>query len=111
MGRLGEFEQVILFTVLRLGEDAYGLGIRDSVEARTGRAVSPGAIYTTLRRLEERGLVSSRIGDPPAGPEGGRPRKLYELRPSGARALLDAYSTTQTLAEGLLPALAKLAER
>lgn len=111
MSRLGEFEQVVLFSVLRLQDAAYGLAIRDSIKERTGRTVSPGAIYTTLGRLEGRGLVSSRIGDPPPDPEGGRPRKLYELRPPGARALLEAYSSTQALAEGLLPALGALAER
>ena len=57
MSALGEFEQLVLFAVLRLDQDASGVAIHDEIEARTGREVSPGAIYTTLGRLEERGLV------------------------------------------------------
>lgn len=108
MGYLGEFEQLILFSLLLLGDDAYGVAIRESIEARTGRAVSSGAIYTTLGRLEERGLVSSRLDKPTVGP--GRPRKYYDLEPAGARALMDAYETMQSMAGGLIPALARLAE-
>ena len=59
MSALGEFEQLVLFAVLRLDQDASGVAIHDEIEARTGRDVSPGAIYTTLGRLEERGLVRS----------------------------------------------------
>ena len=63
MSSLGEFEQLVLFAVLRLDEDASGVAIHDEIEARTGRDVSPGAIYTTLGRLEERGLVRSIVID------------------------------------------------
>ena len=109
MGYLGEFEQLILFSVLQLGDDACGVTIRDAIEARTGRVVSSGAIYTTLGRLEERGLVSSSEGVPPSG-RPGRPRKHYALEPAGARQLLDAYAAIQAMAADLVPALAKLAE-
>lgn len=108
MTYLGEFEQLILFSVLHLEDDAYGVAIRESIEQRTGRTVSSGAIYTTLGRLEERGLVTSRVGEPTAGP--GRPRKYYTLEPAGARALKDAYETIQAMAGGLIPRLAELAE-
>jgi DNA-binding PadR family transcriptional regulator len=108
MAYLGEFEQLILFSLLHLGKDAYGVVVRESIEARTGRTVSSGAIYTTLGRLEERGLVSSRIGEPTDGP--GRPRRYYDLRPTGARALMEAYETMQSMAGGLIPRLAELAE-
>jgi DNA-binding PadR family transcriptional regulator len=57
---LGAFEQLILFSVLQLEDGAYGVSIRENIEERTGRTVSIGAIYTTLGRLEERGLVRSR---------------------------------------------------
>ena len=64
MGYLGEFEQLILFSVLQLGDDAYGVSIRETIEERAGRIVSSGAIYTTLGRLEARGLVRSRTERP-----------------------------------------------
>jgi len=108
VGYLGEFEQLILFAVLQLGDDAYGVTIRESIEERTGRAVSVGAIYTALGRLEDRGMVSSRKESPKG--RTGRPRKFYTLRPEGARALRDSYSTIQSMAGGLIPRLTELAE-
>lgn len=105
---LGEFEQLVLFAVLRL-EDASGIAIHDEIEARTGRDVSPGAIYTTLARLETRGFVMA--GDAPAPTGGvGRPRKAYTLRPAGARALEDAYGQLQALAGGHLDKLSAIAK-
>jgi DNA-binding PadR family transcriptional regulator len=109
MSTLGEFEQLVLFAVLRLQEDASGVAIHDEILRRTGREVSPGAIYTTLGRLEERGLVRSTIVESPAA-RVGRPRKQYQLRPAGARALRDAYANIQALAVGVLPKLAELAK-
>lgn len=108
MAYLGEFEQLVLFSLLHLGDDAYGVAIRESIEERTGRTVSSGAIYTTLGRLEDRGLVSSREEKPGDGP--GRPRKYYDLEPAGARALMEAYETMRSMAGGLIPRLAELAE-
>ena len=105
---LGEFEQLVLFAVLRLDKDASGVAIHDEIEARTGRSVSPGAIYTTLGRLEDRRLVTSTILESIG--RVGRPRKHYALRPAGARALRDAYGSIQALAGGLLPKLTDLAE-
>jgi PadR family transcriptional regulator PadR len=106
---LGEFEQLVLFAVLRLEEEACGVAIRDEIEARTGRDVSPGAIYTTLGRLEERGLVSSVVLAPTPG-RVGRPRKHYTLRPAGAKALRNAYGSIQALAVGHLSKLSDLAK-
>lgn len=110
MGRLGEFEQVVLFSVLRLGSEASGVAIHDVIREQTGRRVSPGAIYTTLGRLEERGLVRSSERSPVPG-RMGRPPKYYELRPAGAKALMKAYEETQRLADGLLTTLAEMADR
>ena len=62
-GSLGEFEQLIMLAVLRLGQDAYGVTIRRAIEESTGRSLSAGAVYSTLGRLETRGLVSSRVGE------------------------------------------------
>jgi len=104
---LGEFEQLVLFAVLRLDE-ASGIAIHDEIEARTGRDVSPGAIYTTLGRLEDRDLVTSEVL--PAQPgRVGRPRKHYTLRPEGARALEAAYGSLQALAGGMLTKLNHIA--
>lgn len=110
MGYLGEFEQLILFAVVELGDEAYGGAIRDTIEQRTGRVVSSGAIYTTLGRLAERDLVTSRVGDPTAG-RAGRPRKYYSLEPEGARALSTTYSTIQSMAGGLMARVTELAEK
>ena len=110
MSYLGEFEQLILFSVLQLGDDAFGVAIRENIEERTGRQVSSGAIYTALGRLEERGFVSSRTGEPVEG-RAGRPRKYYTLQPEGARALRSTYATIQAMAGGLIPKLTELAER
>ena len=109
MRYLGEFEQLILFALLRLGEDAYGVAIRELIEERTGKAVSAGAIYTALGRLEERGLVRSSAA---AARETrmGRPRKYYQLRPEGARALRESYTTIQSMAGGMLPKLTRMVE-
>ena len=106
---LGEFEQLVLFSVLELGEEAYGVTIRSTIEKRTGRTPSAGAIYTTLGRLEDRGMVSSSVEAPQPG-RTGRPRKYYRLRPEGARALKQAYATIQAMAGGLIPKLTELAE-
>jgi DNA-binding PadR family transcriptional regulator len=105
---LGEFEQLVLFAVLRL-EEASGIAIHDEIEARTGRDVSPGAIYTTLGRLEERGLVTSEVLPPTPG-QVGRPRKHYTLEPAGARALRHAYAGLQSLAGGYLSKLSNIAK-
>ncbi len=109
VGYLGEFEQLILFSVLQLGDDAYGVAIRETIEDRTGRTVSAGAIYTALGRLQDRGLVTSRTESPQKG-RTGRPRKYYALRREGARALKASYSTIQSMAGGLIPKLTEMAE-
>jgi DNA-binding PadR family transcriptional regulator len=104
---LGEFEQLVLFAVLRL-EEASGIAIHDEIETHTGRDVSPGAIYTTLGRLEARGLVTSIVLPPEPG-RVGRPRKHYTLRPGGAKALRDTYAGLQSLAAGALAKLGAIA--
>ena len=109
MGNLGEFEQLILFVVLRLGDKACGISIREDIEERTGRVISSGAIYTALGRMEERELVNSWVGQPTSG-KAGRPRKYYTLEPKGARTLRDSYSMVQAMAGGLVRKLTVLAE-
>src|SRR5438045_6801616 len=87
---LGDFEQLVLFGVLRLEAQAYGAAIRQEIHARSGRDVSINAVYTTLDRLEAKGLLRSWIGEPTAQ-RGGRRRKFYALRPAGVAALRQAY--------------------
>lgn len=110
MGRaLGEFEQLILFALVELGEDAYGAAVGRSIEQRTGRAVSAGAVYTALDRLESRGLVTSSVGDPT--PErGGRRKKFYALQPAGARELHTSVETLKSMSQGLTSRLKTLAD-
>lgn len=97
---LGEFEQLVLLAVLRLGTEAYGAAIRREIETRTGRELSISAVYTTVQRLEQKGLVRSRMGEP-LPERGGRRRKYVELLPAGARALKVAYSAVLGMAAGL----------
>ena len=97
---LGDFEQLILFGVLRLGDEAYGVAIRQEIHRRSGRDVSVNAVYTTLDRLERKGLLESWVGDPT--PErGGRRKKFYALRPAGVAALRQAYRAFTAMADGL----------
>jgi PadR family transcriptional regulator PadR len=97
---LGEFEQLVLLALLRLGSDAYGATVRREIEEHAGREVSISAVYTTLDRLEQKGLVRSRIGAPT--PErGGRRRRHFELLPLGARSLRDAYRALTGMTAGI----------
>ena len=97
---LGELEQVLLLALAHLGDDAYGTSIAALVEARTGRVLSPGAIYTALDRLERRGFATSRWGDPT--PErGGKRKRHYRLRPAGATALRETQEALARMARGL----------
>jgi PadR family transcriptional regulator len=103
---LGEFEQLILLALLDLAEeDAYGVPIRDSIERRTSRQVSTGAVYTALDRLSKRGLVSSRLGEPTAE-RGGRRKRFYRLQPAGIRALDQSVRVFADMSRGLLHRLA-----
>jgi DNA-binding PadR family transcriptional regulator len=96
---LGDFEQLVLMGVLRLDGDAYGAAIRQEIHARCGRDVSINAVYTTLDRLERKGLLKSWTGDP-TPQRRGRPRKFYALRPPGVAALRHAYHAFTAMADG-----------
>jgi PadR family transcriptional regulator PadR len=97
---IGDFEQLVLFALVRLGADAYGVTIRGEIEKRTGRAISAGALYTALDRMERRGLVASRLGDPTAQ-RGGKRKRLYTLQPAGERALARVYESLRLMASGI----------
>jgi DNA-binding PadR family transcriptional regulator len=105
-GSLGEFEQVVLLAILRVGEGAYGVSIRAEIEARTGRDPAPGALYTTLDRLEEKGFVTSEMGDP-TPQRGGRAKRFFRVTGSGVEAVARAQQSYRRLMEGLhLPGVA-----
>jgi DNA-binding PadR family transcriptional regulator len=81
---LGEFEMLVILAVLRLGDEAYGVPIAREIEQHTGRAVSFGTVYTTLERLQKKGLVRSELGE--ATPErGGRAKRYFEVTGAGLR--------------------------
>lgn len=93
---LGEFEQLLLLA-LQHTDEAYGVEIRQLIEGGTGRTVSPGAIYTALERLERRGLVSSRLGEP-TPQRGGKRKRYYRLEAAGAALVKQSQQALQRLA-------------
>ena len=97
---LGDFEQLTMLAVLRLDEEAYGAAIQREIEAQTGRLVSVNAIYTTLERLEAKGLLRSWVGEP-TRERGGRRKKHYALEPQGLAAISQAYRTLRRMTRGL----------
>jgi DNA-binding PadR family transcriptional regulator len=99
---LGDFEQLVLLGVLRLElqDSAYGAAIRQEIHARSGRDVSINAVYTTLERLEGKGLLKSWVADP-TPQRGGRRRRFYALRPAGVAALRQAFRAFTAMADGL----------
>lgn len=102
---LGEFEQSVLLAILHLRQseaDAYGVTVRETIEARTGRSVSIGALYTALERLERKGYVTSTMSDPT--PErGGRARRYFRVTPTGAIALDRSRQYLARMWQGLAP--------
>jgi len=97
---LGAFEQAVLLAIVRLGEDAYGRAVLKEVQVRLDRDVAAGAVHATLDRLENKGLVGSRLGT--GTPiRSGRPRRFYRLRPRGFRALNETRAAVESLWRGL----------
>jgi PadR family transcriptional regulator PadR len=97
---LGEFEQIVLLAILRLGEDAYAIPIREEIEGRTGRAVSRGALYTALDRLEAKRCLRSRMSAPIAE-RGGRSRRYFTVTAAGLSALRVSRHALLQLWQGL----------
>ena len=97
---LGEFEQIVLLAILRLGEEAYGASIRAEIEKCTGREPTPGAMYTTLDRLEQKEMLISRMGEPTAE-RGGRAKRFFKVTKTGTAAVVRAQRSYQNLLEGL----------
>jgi DNA-binding PadR family transcriptional regulator len=103
-GTAGEFEQMVLLAILHLEEDAYGVPIVEEIRARTGRDLLQPAVYVALRRLEQKGLVRSSLGEPTAE-RGGRARKYYRVTPGGLDVVRDARRAWLAMWEGLAPVL------
>jgi PadR family transcriptional regulator PadR len=97
---LGEFEQIVLLAILRLKDDAYAVPVREEIEARTGRSVSRGALYTALDRLEAKRCLTSRMSEPIAE-RGGRSRRYYTVAPAGLSALRASRRALLQLWSGL----------
>jgi PadR family transcriptional regulator PadR len=97
---LGQFEHVVLLAILRLGDTAYAPAILEEIESRTGKPASPGSMYVTLDRLEEKGLIRSRLADA-ADERGGRPRRYVTVTAYGMRELRASRTALLKLWRGL----------
>jgi PadR family transcriptional regulator, regulatory protein PadR len=97
---LGEFEYLLVTAAARLGEQAYGAAMRQEIEATTSRRCSLGALYTTLDRLEKKGLVTTWMGE--ATPErGGRPKRMVRVTAKGVDAATEFYSSVRRVSQGV----------
>ena len=104
---LGEFEQLVLLAVMQVGDGAYGVPVRREIERRTGRDVSRGAAYTTLDRLEGKGLLSSWLGEPT--PErSGKAKRFYRVERAGIKALRESRTALRSMSTGLETVLGEL---
>ncbi len=97
---LGEFEHVVLATAVSLGDNAYGAELIREIEKRTGRSVTSGSLYVTLDRLEDKGMIRSRMGDPDRR-RGGRPKRFATPTPKGMQALSEVRKTMLSLWAGI----------
>ncbi len=97
---LGEFEQLVLLALIRQGRDAYGASVAQEIEQQTGRPVSVSAVHTTLDRLEEKGMVRPRVGEP-TPQRGGKRKRHYMVQPAGLRTLQSAVRAIRRMTDGL----------
>lgn len=97
---LGDLEQLVMLALLRLGDDGFGAAVQREIAERAERDVTLGAVYTALARLEEKGYVQSRIGDP-LPQRGGRRRRHYDVLPAGRTAIAEAWQAMRALSRGL----------
>lgn len=104
--QLAEFELLVLLAVLQVGAEAYPIAIRDAIERRTGRGASRAAVFITLERLEEKGLVSSRYGDP-TPVRGGRAKRFFTPTPAGLAAVKRSVAMVSSMTAGLEALLRK----
>jgi PadR family transcriptional regulator, regulatory protein PadR len=97
---LGSLEHIVLLALVRLGPRAYGMTVRREIEARTGRNISIGAVYSTLERLEAKGYIRSSTGEPTAA-RGGRAKRIFQINSAGERAMRTSEETLLKMARGL----------
>jgi DNA-binding PadR family transcriptional regulator len=96
---LGEFEQLVLLAILRIGEETYGVPIVAEIEEQTGREISRAAVYVALRRLEQKGLVCVRVES--SGESPGKPRSMVRLMPEAVERLRESRRTLTSMWTGL----------
>ena len=99
---LGEFEQMVLLAIIRMGSGAYGLEVRQELERATGRQVSRGGFYTTLDRLERKGYLGW-VSETPEGSRRKRPQRRFSVTADGVAALRSSRRALDALWEGLEP--------
>ena len=104
---IGEFEQVVLLSLLRLGNGTWGAAIRRDIQERIGRELPISVVYVTLQRMERKGFVKSYIGAP-TNERGGRRRRHYLIDTLGEQALGRSYRALRKMSEGLDEQLMKL---
>jgi DNA-binding PadR family transcriptional regulator len=97
---LGDFEQLVLLALVRLGDRAYGVTIHHEIVERAGRDVTVAAVYKTLERLEDKGFTVSTLGESTAE-RGGRRKKFFRIQPAGRRALRHAIASLRRMSNGL----------
>ena len=97
---LGGFELLVLLALMRVGDDAYGVPISEAIEESSGREVAIGSVYITLERLERKGFVASRLGEPTAE-RGGRAKTYFRVTANGLRAVRQAQRTLVKLWNGV----------
>ena len=97
---LGELEQIVMLAVLRVGDDAYGVPIMDEIQRQTGRELALATVYKTLSRLEDKGLVASRVGEP-TPLRGGRRKRYFAVTAAGMRDLRTSVRALRRMAQGL----------
>lgn len=98
--QLGEFEEIVLLTVGVLFDEAYGVAIKDEIETRLGRKVSVGALQSALRRMEKKGFLESREGDP-GNQRGGKPKRFFKITAFGKKALVHSKDVRLSLWESI----------
>lgn len=101
---LGEFEQLVLLALIRLGREGYGVTVRTELLDHAGREVSLGTVYKTLFRLEAKGLIAAHLGEPTPA-RGGRRKKHYVVSARGRSALQRSFAALRGMSRGLHPAL------
>jgi len=97
---LGGFELLVLLALIRIGDEAYGVPISEAIEESSGKDVAMGSVYITLERLGQKGLVSSRLGEPTAE-RGGRAKTYFRITAKGLREVRQARRTLMNLWQGV----------